>query len=259
MKLYHNSLSTCSQKVRLALAEKGLAFDSHLVNLQSGEQFSAEYLKINPKALVPALEDGGRIYTESSLINEYLDDAYPQVPLKPADATARFRMRTLIRAIDDSQHPACSVITYAIGLRPVMLQRSPEELEKLIDAVPDPVRREGRRAVLKDGIQAPVFRSALLTYMDVLGQAEAMLKDSEWVAGTRYSLGDCALLPYVLRLDNLGQKALIDETLPNIARWYRAMQQRPSFKTAVTDYGPAPAVFIETGRKLEQEVRALLG
>jgi glutathione S-transferase len=94
--------------------------------------------------------------------------------------------------------------------------------------------------------------------MDLLGEAEAMLKAADWVAGSVFSLGDCALLPYVLRLDHLGQKALIEETLPNIARWYRAVQQRPSFKAAVTDFGPAPAVFLEAGRAAETEVRAML-
>ncbi len=258
MKLYHNALSTCSQKVRLALAEKQLPYDSQLLNLQNGDQFNPEYLQINPKAVVPTLEDGGRIYAESSLIIEYLDDAYPQVPLKPASATDRFRMRTLMRKIDETQHPACSVITYAIGLRPVMLQKSPDELEKLINAVPDPVRREGRRAVLKDGLQAPVFRSALHIYMEVLGEAESMLNGSAWVAGSAFSLGDCALLPYVLRLDHLGQKALIEETLPSIARWYGTMQTRPSFKAAVTDFGPAPAVMLAAGKAAEKEVRAML-
>ncbi len=258
MKLYHNALSTCSQKVRLVLAEKKLPYDSQLLNLQNGDQFNPDYLKLNPKAVVPTLEDHGVVYVESSLIIEYLDDAYPQVPLKPTAATDRFRMRALMRKIDETQHPACSVITYAIGLRPVMLQKNPEELEKLINAVPDPVRREGRRAVMKDGLQAPVFRSALHIYMDVLGEAEAMLQDSAWVAGSTFSLADCALLPYVLRLDNLGQKALIEETLPNIARWYGAVKTRPSFKAAVTDFGPAPAAMLAAGQATEQEVRAML-
>src|SRR5688572_17231418 len=102
MKLYHNALSTCSQKVRMALAEKQLPYESQVLNLQNGDQFNADYLKINPKAVVPSLEDNGRIYIESSLINEYLDDAYPQPALKPVDATARFRMRTLIRKIDET-------------------------------------------------------------------------------------------------------------------------------------------------------------
>jgi glutathione S-transferase len=258
MKLYHNGLSTCSQKIRLALAEKGLKYESQILNLQNGDQVDPNYLKLNPNALVPTLEDGGRIYVESSLILEYLDDAYPQPALKPADASARYAMRTLMRKIDETQHPACSVITYAIGLRPVMLQKNPEELEKLLNAVPDAARRESRRSVLKDGLQAPVFRTALHTYMDVLGETDTMLAGAEWIGGNTFSIGDCALLPYVLRLDHLGQKALIDDTLPNIARWYAAVQQRPSFKAAVTDFGPAPAAFITAGRAAEKEVRAML-
>jgi glutathione S-transferase len=257
MKLYHTGLSTCSQKVRLALAEKGLRYDSQLVNLQSGEQFAPAYLKLNPKAVVPTLEDNGVIYTESTLINEYLDDAYPQVPLKPADASARFRMRALVRRIEDA-HPSCSAITYAIALRPSMLKKSPAEIEQVVEAIPDPVRRADRRAVLKDGIQAAVFRSALDDFVGALREAECMLQDSEWIAGDAFSLGDCALLPYVLRLEHLGQTAFIDETMPNLARWYARAQARPSFKAAIVDYGPAPAAFTEPGRKLEHDIRALL-
>lgn len=257
MKLYHTGLSTCSQKVRLALAEKGLRFDEQLINLQNGDQFNPEYLKLNPHAVVPTLEDGGRIYTESTLINEYLDDAYPQVPLKPADAAARFRMRLLARRVDEV-HPSCSAITYAIALRPLMLQKSPEELARVVDSIPDPVRRESRRSVLQDGVQAPVFRAALLEFVAALREADAMLDASEWIGGDTFSLGDCALLPYVLRFEHLGQKAWVDETLPNLARWYARAQERPSFRIAIADYGPAPAAFLESGRKLEREVRALI-
>ena len=258
MKLYHNALSTCSQKVRLVLAEKHLTFESILMDLQTGDQFSAEYRKINPKAVVPSLEDQGRVYIESSLINEYLDDAYPQVSLKPTTAAARFRMRALIRKIDDTQHPACSVITYAIGLRPAMLKKGPEALETLLNEIPDPVRRENRRAVMKDGIKTPVFTHALQEYMHVLQEVEDILTGSGWITGPMFSLADCAVLPYVLRLDHLGQNALIAETLPNIARWYKAVQARPSFKTAVTDWLPPLDGFLAAGRELAPEVRALI-
>ena len=83
MKRFHAPISTCSQKVRLVLAEKGLAYESALVDLTSGEQFKPEYLALNPSAVVPTLQDGGATFVESTLINEYLDDAYPEVALKP--------------------------------------------------------------------------------------------------------------------------------------------------------------------------------
>ena len=52
MKLYHNGLSTCSQKVRMVLAEKQLPFESHIMDLQRGDQFQPDYVKLNPGALV---------------------------------------------------------------------------------------------------------------------------------------------------------------------------------------------------------------
>ena len=73
MRLYHNPVSSCSQKVRMVLSEKGLEFDSTIIDLQKGEQFDPDYMKLNPNAVVPTLDDGGNILIESTLINEYLD------------------------------------------------------------------------------------------------------------------------------------------------------------------------------------------
>jgi len=86
MKLYHNPLSSCSQKVRMVLHEKKLSWESQVIDLQKGEQFTADYLALNPNAVVPTLEDQGHTVIESTLINEYLDDAYADITLKPANA-----------------------------------------------------------------------------------------------------------------------------------------------------------------------------
>lgn len=258
MKLYHNGMSSCSQKVRMVLAEKDLPFESQLLDLQRGDQFDATYLKLNPSALVPTLEHRGRIYVESTLIVEYIDDSNAQPPLTPADADARYRMRYLMRQIDDVQHPACSVITYAIGLRSIMLKKEPAELQAMIDQIRDPARREGRRSVLADGVQAPVFQTALHQYLDVMKQADAMLAEGPWVCGRQFTLADCALIPYVLRLDHLGQRGLIDR-MPNIARWYDAVQARPSWKTAIADWLPerAVAAFTAGGAEVRELVAAM--
>jgi glutathione S-transferase len=149
MKLYHHPVSTCSQKVRLVLAEKGLDFDSQIIDLQKGEQFDPEYMKLNPSAVVPTIDDGGRVYVESTLINEYLDDAYPDVPLKPADAGERHRMRHWCKQID-ALHPSCGIQTYAIGIRPGLLQRPKEEVDALIEKIPDAPRRAMRRSVVDE-------------------------------------------------------------------------------------------------------------
>src|SRR4029453_6650243 len=85
IELYHTNMSVCSQKVRFALAEKKLRWEDHHVNLQAGEQLRPEYLKLNPNAVVPTLVDNGTVIIESTVINEYLDDAY----LEPQPSSRR--------------------------------------------------------------------------------------------------------------------------------------------------------------------------
>ena len=74
--LHHNGPSTCSQKVRLVLAEKGLDYESREINIQAGEQHDPDYVKLNPNHVVPTLEHAGGVFIESALISEYLDDAF---------------------------------------------------------------------------------------------------------------------------------------------------------------------------------------
>jgi glutathione S-transferase len=250
MKLYHNGMSSCSQKVRMVLAEKDLPFESRIMDLQKGDQFDADYVKLNPTALVPTLEDQGRIYIESTLIIEYVDDAYPEPALTPADPDARYRMRYLLRQIDDVQHPACSVLTYAIGLRSMMLKKDPHELQAMLEQIKDPARREGRRSVLADGVHATVFHTSLRQYLDVMKLANAMLAGGPWLVGKQFTLADCALIPYVLRLDHLGQKGMLDKMAP-LARWYEAMQARPAWKTAIADWLPERGVAMFTAGGVE--------
>ncbi|MGH7929079.1 MAG: glutathione S-transferase family protein [Candidatus Binatia bacterium] len=86
IELYHNDMSVCAQKVRFALAEKKLAWEGHHLNLRAGDQQKPEYLKLNPNAVVPTLVDNGTVIIESTVINEYLDDAYLEPRLKPANS-----------------------------------------------------------------------------------------------------------------------------------------------------------------------------
>lgn len=258
MKLYHNGMSSCSQKVRMVLTEKNLPFESRLMDLQKGDQFGADYVKLNPTALVPTLEDQGKVYIESTLIIEYLDDAYPEPTLTPTDPDARYRMRYLMRQIDEVQHPACSVLTYAIGFRSVMLKKDPQELHAMLEKIKDPARREGRRSVLADGVHATVFKNSLHQYLDVMKLANDMLVTGPWLTGKQFSLADCSLIPYVLRLDHLGQKGMLDKMAP-LARWYEAMQERPAWKTAIADWLPERAVtaFAAAGAEVRDVVAAM--
>ncbi len=259
MRLYHNPISTCSQKVRMVLHEKGLAYESTIIDLQKGEQFEPDYLKLNPNAVVPTLEDNGNVMVESTLINEYLDDAYPEVSLKPVDPVDRHRMRYFCKKIDDSLHGACGVLTYAIGARPALLRRPRAEVEALIDKIPNSTRREARRSVVDEGVRAPVFRNAMEIHREMFDLAETWLASRAWLTGDAFSLADCALLPYVIRVDHLNLSAEIDGR-PQLARWYRAVQQRPAFAEAVTRWAPQPVVaaFRQAGSDVAKEIAEVM-
>ena len=99
--LYHAAHSTCSQKVRMVLHEKALAFDEVRIDLGKKEQLKPDYLAINPNGVVPTLVDDGVPIIESSVICEYLDEKYPENPLVPSDIVERARMRVWTHYIEE--------------------------------------------------------------------------------------------------------------------------------------------------------------
>lgn len=107
MKLYTFFRSSASYRVRIALNLKGLAYEQAPIHLRrgGGEQFSAAYKRINPQALVPALEDNGRVFTQSLAIIEYLEEKYPNPPLLPAAAADRALVRSMAMVIACEVHP----------------------------------------------------------------------------------------------------------------------------------------------------------
>ena len=111
IELYHTNMLVCSQKVRFALAEKKLKWEDRHVNLQSGEQLRPEYWELNPNAVVPTLVDNGVVIIESTVINEYLDDAYIEPSLRPPDSIARSRMRLWTKQLDEGVHAATRVVS----------------------------------------------------------------------------------------------------------------------------------------------------
>ncbi len=260
LELHHNAFSSCSQKVRLVLAEKGLAFESRAVDLMSGEQHAPEYVKLNPNHVVPTLVDDGRVLIESSLINEYLDEAYPDVPMRPADAAGRHAMRLWVKRIDEKVHPSAGVLTYAIGPRNAILQQPEEQRERYLASIPDPANRAKRRSVIEHGVAAPEFAEAVRHFVDLLDAMESSLAPDGWLSGASFGLADAAALPYVLRMDHLALTPLLTaDVRPRVADWLARVRARPSFETAVAQWLPQPILdmFRANGEAVWPEVEPL--
>jgi maleylacetoacetate isomerase len=105
MKLYTYFRSSAAYRVRIALALKVLAYESAFVHLLKAEQSAPAYLGVNPLGLVPALEDGGKVLTESLAIIEYLDETQPGPKLLPADPAERAYVRAFSQIVACEIHP----------------------------------------------------------------------------------------------------------------------------------------------------------
>jgi glutathione S-transferase len=139
--LYHGLASTCSKKVRMCLKEKGLEYESQLLNLQKYEQHHPDYLKLNPKGVVPTLVHDGKPIIESTLIIEYLDEAFPLPALHPSDAYGRHKMRLWTKWSDDVGYNSVYVPTWEKLSRPGASRLDDAALEKMLERVPTEERR----------------------------------------------------------------------------------------------------------------------
>jgi len=237
LELYHHGSSVCAAKVRLVLEEKGLNWQGHYLDILAGEQFDPAYLKLNPKAVVPTLVHDGKVIRESTVICEYLDDVFPETPLRPADPVARATMRIWTKLVDEEVHPSVRPVTYVSTHRHTIMKRSPDEVEEHINSDPHPVWRERKRGWIHQGFAAPDVQVAIRFFAKLLEDMDTTLARSPWLAGGTYSLADGALTPYLNRLDMLGFSEMWSD-LPNLTQWFDRVRARPSFEPALFKYLP---------------------
>ena len=232
--LYHNGMSTCSQKVRLALAEKNLDWEGRHLDLRAGETHTPEYLELNPRGVVPTLVHDGQVVRESNVILEYLDDAFPDPPLRPDSPIGRARVRLWLKRLDEGHHDlATSTLSMAVAFRHQYLAKG--TAESAIASVPDPVRRERRRDLIRNGTEAREFPTAIGMWVRLIEDMETALRDSPWLAGEGYSIADAAWTPYIVRLDHLRALELVARK-PRLIDWHARVQARPAYRKAMTDW-----------------------
>ncbi len=183
LELYHNDMSTCAQKVRLTFAEKALSWESRHLDLRAGDQQNPEYLKLNPRGVVPTIVDNGKVVRESTVIMEYLDDEYPKPSLRPSNSHARAQMRLWTKRLDEGHHDiATATLSMGIAFRFQYLEKGRDASDALINRIPDPLRRERRRDVIQNGVEAREFKTAVRMWEALLTDMEKSLGATRWLA-----------------------------------------------------------------------------
>ena len=269
IELYHHGSSVCAAKVRFVLMEKGITWESRYLDILNGEHFHPDYLKLNPMAVVPTLVHDNEVLVESTVICEYLDDAFPDPPLKPTSALERARMRLWTKAVDEHIQPACKYITYAACHRHIIRRLPPDKFEQYMNGpegeaqtrvAGNPHWVESKRAIVATGLKAPGVVAKFRMYDDYLQKMENALEQHAWLAGGTFTLADIAMTPYVNRLDMLGMSEMWQGSRPRLADWFERIKARPTFKPCFLDFCPVDltADLKTYGSQSWPEVRAAL-
>lgn len=224
--------------MRFALAEKGLDWGSRHIDLFAFENWSPDYVAINPRGVVPALVNGEDVITESNVIIEYLEDEFPSPALRPRSSVDRARMRAWMLGIDEVAHPSVVEVSYNLRHRPRLARFDHAELVALAERHPDPDLREAWLRRVRDGVSAEQEALCYRRLDRLAARWNECLEKSAWLAGESFSLADIAVAPYVNRISVLAHPEFIDSgTRPHLARWWDRIRSRPAYGVAF-DFTP---------------------
>jgi GST-like protein len=226
--LYHWEPNANSGKPMLTLAEKGVAFDSHYLDLLNFDQHRPDYLAINPQGTIPAMTHDGLVLTESTAIMEYVDEAFPGPRLMPEDPVERWRARWWMKFMDQWLAPSFSMIGWSVFIGPAVRSRDPQELEAAIERIPMEERRVAWRKAIYNRFSAEELAESQRRVALGIQILEKTLSQRPWIAGDSYGLADINgfNLAYALPLSQ--PQLSNDEKTPHILEWLRKIYERPA-------------------------------
>jgi len=217
--LYDAPQSTCSQRVRYALHAKDLEFDEIKLDLFAGDQLEPNYLAINPNGVVPALDHDGDPVIDSAVILEYLEDIRPDVaPMRPADPRGAAQMRAMMRFVDEVPTPAVRIPSYNLAFLPHFQAMSEAEFQALCDS--KPLRREFLMRMGRTGFPVADMDEALGRLRRGVERMGVWLNEGggPWLMGGTLSLVDLAIMPVIVRMDDINLGHIWDDT-PAVGQW----------------------------------------
>ena len=206
IKLYESPISPYARKVKMVLLEKNVAFETAHIDILAEEQKTAAYRAMNPFHRVPVLCDGDAVLFESTAINEYLEEKFPEPPLLPSDPVARAHARAWEEVADAYFGASIGAIVQETFVR-------------------------------AGGPDLAIIDQHKATVAEHLSALDQQLEGKDFVVGT-YSLADIGLAIQVSAIPMLGISL---DSCRNVGRWLEKMQARESFSKAA----PTPAIIAD--------------
>jgi glutathione S-transferase len=228
--------SICTQKVLITLFEKGLTWETRRVDLFTNQQYDPEYLRLNPKGVVPTLVHDEQVVVESTLICEYLDETFPTPSLVPASPYLRARMRLWSKAIDEGIFEATREISFSAMFRERLRNMTEEQRQIRFRNVGDPARSARFLSTYEHGADSPYVLYGVAAFEKLFRQMDEALADARpWLVGDALSLGDINLMPFVARLEYLNMLDLWIAERPRVQDWWTRAKQLASYRKAIPD------------------------
>jgi len=234
LKLFTAQNSICTQKVFLTLIEKDLPWTSEYIDLFNNEQYRPEYLKLNPKGVVPTLIHDGRAIIESTLICEYLDQTFPEPSLVPVSAYERSQMRRWSKHIDEGVFEATREISFSAMFRDKMKAMTQQQRDGRFRNIGDPGRRARMISTYEQGCDSPFVEQGIFAFEKLFQEMEdELVRGRDWLVGSAFSLADINVIPFAARLDYLNLLDVWTADRPSVQAWWQRARSRPSFSGAI--------------------------
>jgi glutathione S-transferase len=226
--LYSFGPAANSLKPLLALYEKGLEFTPRFVDPTRFEHHEDWFKAINPRGQVPALDHDGHIITESTVICEYLEDAFPDAPrLRPADPVQIAEMRVWTKWVDEYFCWCVSTIGWERMIGPMARKLSDAEFEEKLKHIPIPEQQAKWRSA-RTGFPQAVLDEEMRKIRVSIDRLEKRLSQSLWLAGEAYTLADICNFAIANGMQH-GYADIVNKTAtPHLVAWIERINARPA-------------------------------
>jgi glutathione S-transferase len=232
LELYHYEPYANSMKCLLCLTEKGLDFVSRYVDILKFEQHSPEFIALNSSGQVPVLVHDGTAISESTVINEYLDDVFPALPLRPADPVARAEMRIWSKFVDEVLMPSVSAIGWHLRFHPFVNKIEMSEFKERLKHIPMKEMQEKWLKTHEDSFTEHELNEAKRKIRWAVEKTEQMLAESAWLVGSGYSLADINTYPMIEGAARLHPEGCNKTVAPRTMEWLHRISARPMVQVA---------------------------